>query len=92
MSIPQTDLIDISSGENVAAAAFITHLLSGVLSISRHLLRCNLRECWQQETQPIGASVSACPDRQSRQAQETARLLQQASLTLEALIDGEPST
>src|SRR5258708_28953008 len=41
MSIPQTYLIDISSGEHVAAAVFITHLLSCV-SPSLHLLRCNL--------------------------------------------------
>ena len=42
MSIPQTYLIDMSSGENVAAAVFITHLLSGILSTSRHLLHWDL--------------------------------------------------
>src|SRR5260221_14358684 len=54
MSIPQTYVIDISTGENVAAAVFITHLLSGVPSISGHLLRCNLSTFGSQKPDQSG--------------------------------------
>src|SRR5258708_19778237 len=62
MSIPQTYVIDISTGENVAAAVFITHLLSGVPSISAHLLRCNLSTFGSQKPDQSGrASAHPAP-------------------------------
>jgi hypothetical protein len=78
MSIPQTYLIDISSGEHVAAAVFITHLLSCVSPFLFIFFDATFR--WLAARNPTNRGErQLILDRQSCQARETARLLQQAS-------------